>query len=134
MGSENVELVKSAYEAFNAGGSKAILPFLADDVEWDESQLPARQPGVYHGHEGMLELDRQNAGLWREIRAELEEVVDAGPNRVVALLRAVGHGRFTGEEVVLPIAHLWQLRGGKAVRVKLFLDRQQALEETDASD
>jgi ketosteroid isomerase-like protein len=126
MSSENVEIVRRAYEAFNSEGSRGTLPFLHDDVEWDESALPARKPGVLRGHEGILELDRQNAELWREIRAEVEEIVDAGDDRVLAFLRAVGRGRFTGEEVVLPLAHVWVMRDGKGVSVTLYLDPQAA--------
>jgi uncharacterized protein len=127
------DVVRRAYEAFNREGSKGTLPFLHEDVEWDESALPARRPGVFRGHDGMLELDRQNAGLWREIKAEVDEVVDAGDNRVLALLRAIGRGRFTGEEVVLPIAHVWEMRDGKGVRVTLYLDPQLAMEAAGIS-
>jgi ketosteroid isomerase-like protein len=133
MSSDNVGIVKRAYEAFNREGSRGTLPFLHDDVEWDESVLPARRPGVLRGHEGILELDRQNAELWREIRAEVEEIIEADDDRVLAFLRAVGRGRFTGEEVVLPIAHVWEMRDGKGVRVTLFLDPQVAMEAAGVS-
>jgi ketosteroid isomerase-like protein len=125
---QNVELVRRAYEAFNRDGAKGTLPFLAPDVVWDESRLPARRPGVFHGHDGMMALDRQNAELWLDIKADVESVVPAGENNVVASLRAHGRGRFTGEEVELWISHLWEMRAGKAVLVRLYLDRQEALE------
>jgi ketosteroid isomerase-like protein len=125
---ENVELVSRAYEAFNREGAKGTLPFLADDVVWDESLLPARRPGVFRGHAGMMALDRQNADLWRDIKADVESIVAAAEDKVVAYLCARGRGRFTGEEVELWIAHLWQIKGGKAVLVRLYLDRQAALD------
>jgi ketosteroid isomerase-like protein len=128
MPTDNVEIVKRAYEAFNEEGSTGTLPFLHEDVVWDESALPARKPGVLRGHEGILELARQNAELWLEIRAEVEEIVDAGNDRVLAFLRAVGRGRFTGEEVVLPLSHVWVLREGKGVSVTLYLDPLRARE------
>ena len=52
---------------------------------------------------------------------------------MLAFLRAVGRGRFTGEEVVLPMAHVWQLRDGKGVRVTLYLDPQRAREAAGIS-
>jgi ketosteroid isomerase-like protein len=132
MSSQNVELVTRAYEAFNREGAKGTLPFLAPDVVWDESQLPPRRPGVFHGHDGIMELDQQNAELWLDIRADVESIVAAGEDKVVASLRARGRGRFTGEEVELWISHLWKVRAGKAVLVRLYLDRQEALEAAGA--
>jgi ketosteroid isomerase-like protein len=132
VSSQNVALVKQAYECFNREGAKGTLPFLAPDVLWDESRLPPRSPGIYRGHEGILELDRQNAALWLDIKAEVESVVAAGEDKVVASLRARGRGRFTGEEVELAIAHLWEMRGGKAVLVRLYLDHDEALEAAGA--
>jgi ketosteroid isomerase-like protein len=126
--SENVDLVARAYEAFNREGARGTLPFLAEDVVWDESRLPPRQPGVFHGHAGIMELDRQNTELWRDIRADVDSIVDVGDDTVVASLWARGRGRFTGEEVELSIAHLWKLKDGRAVLVELYLDRQEALD------
>jgi ketosteroid isomerase-like protein len=132
--SENVELVARAYEAFNREGAKGTLPFLAEDVVWDESRLPPRRPGVFHGHAGIMELDQQNTELWRDIRADVDSIIAAGDDTVVASLWARGRGRFTGEEVELSIAHLWKLRAGKGVLVRLYLDRQEALEAAGAAD
>jgi ketosteroid isomerase-like protein len=128
-----VELVTRAYEAFNRDGAKGTLPFLASDVVWDESLLPPRRPGVFRGHDGILELDKQNAELWLDIKADVESIVAAGEDKVVASLRARGRGRFTGEEVELWISHLWKVRAGKAVLVRLYLDHQEALEAAGAS-
>jgi ketosteroid isomerase-like protein len=128
MSSQNVELVTRAYEAFNREGAKGTLPFLAPDVVWDESRLPARRPGVFHGHDGMMALDEQNSELWLDIRADVESIVAASEDKVVACVHARGRGRFTGEEVELRISHLWQVRAGKAVLVRLYLDRQEALD------
>jgi ketosteroid isomerase-like protein len=130
--SQNVELVERAYEGFNREGAPGTLPYLAEDVVWDESQLPARHPGVYHGHDGILELGRQNAELWLEIKADVESIVPVSADKVVAVLRARGRGRFTGERVELAIAHLWELRDGKAVLVRLYHDHLEAIEAARA--
>jgi ketosteroid isomerase-like protein len=133
MSRANIELVRLTYDAFNREGMPGTLPYLDAAVEWDESDLPARPPGPFRGHEGLHELERLNAALWLEIRAEVDDIIDAGDNTVVAFLRAVGKGRFTGEPVELTIAHLWDIRDGKGVRVKLYLDRQEAMEAAGLS-
>jgi ketosteroid isomerase-like protein len=124
----NVQLVRETYEAFNRDGSAGTIPFMHPDVVWDESDLVARNPGIYRGHDGVLRLGRENSELWREIKAEVDELIDAGDDRVVAGVRVQGKGKFTDESVELAITQVWQIRDGKAWRVKLYLDRQEALE------
>jgi ketosteroid isomerase-like protein len=128
MSRENVDVVRDAYEAFNDGGSSGVLAYLHADVEWDESNLPARRPGIYRGHEGVLRLGEENAGLWKDIRVDVEELIDVGGDSVVAIVRVRGRGKNTGEGVELGISQLWVIRDGKASSVKLYLDRQQALD------
>src|SRR4029079_18404478 len=100
MSSGNLELVRQAYEGFYSAGAEGTVPYLHPDVIWDESNLPARSPGVFHGHDGLRALERDNAELWQEIHTEIDELVDAGDS-VVALVRVKGRGRFTGEPVEL---------------------------------
>jgi ketosteroid isomerase-like protein len=128
MGAPNVEIVRRAYEAFNREGRNAMLEFLHADIEWDESELPARRPGVYHGHEGVARLLNENAALWEGINVAIDELLEGEDDQVVAFIRATGKGRHTGVDVELASAQVWILRDEKAVRVRLYLDRQEALE------
>jgi ketosteroid isomerase-like protein len=132
MAHENVDVVRSAYEGFNREGSPGTLPYLHADVEWDESNLPARRPGIYRGHDGILKLGQQNAELWKEIRVDIDDLVDVGAEIVVAFVRVRGRGKNTGEEVELAMSQVWTVRDGKGVRVKLYLDRHQAMEAAGA--
>ena len=124
--------MRNAYEAFNRNGSRGTLEFLHEDVVWDESTLPARNPGIYEGHEGVLRLGRENAELWKDITVDIDELIDAGEGRVVAAVRVRGHGRHTGEEVELAMSLVWWVREGTGMRVKLYLDGQEAMEAAGA--
>jgi len=128
---QNVDVVRAAYEGFNADGSAGTLPFLHPEVVWDESNLPARRPGIYRGHEGVLRLGRENAELWKEIRVDVDELLDTGNGTVVAFVRVRGCGRHTGEKVELAMSQVWTIRDAKGFHVKLYLDRQEALEAAD---
>jgi ketosteroid isomerase-like protein len=127
MAHQNVEIVRRAYEMFNRNGPEAILDFLDPDVEWDESELPARQPGVYRGHDGVRRLFEENAALWEDINVQVDEILD-GEEGVVAFIRVRGRGRHTRANVELAIAEVWRMRDGKGSEVRLYLDRQEALE------
>jgi ketosteroid isomerase-like protein len=128
MSSSNVEIVRSAYEAFNHKGREEMLKFLHPDIEWDESDLPARRRGVYRGHEGVTRLLNENATLWEDIRIAIDEVMDGDGDCVIAFIRATGRGRNTGVDVELASAQVWTVRDGKAVHVRLYLDREEALQ------
>jgi ketosteroid isomerase-like protein len=128
MSAPTVEIVRQAYEAFNRNGRDAMLPYLQPDIEWDESELPARRPGVYHGHEGVTRLLNENAALWEDITVAIDELHEGADDQVVAFIRVTGKGRNTGVDVELASAQVWAIRDGKAARVRLYLDRQEALE------
>jgi ketosteroid isomerase-like protein len=128
MTASNVQIVRRAYDAFNHEGPEAMLAFLHTDIEWDESDLPARRPGVYNGHEGVIRLLQENAALWEDINVAIDEILEGEGGRVVAFIRATGKGKHTGVDVELASAQVWMLRDGKATRVRLYLDRQEALE------
>lgn len=109
-----------------------MLTYLHTDIEWDESELPARRPGVYHGHEGVTRVLDENAALWEDINVAIDDVLEGETNRVVVFIRATGKGRHTGVDVELASAQVWSLRDGKAERVRLYLDRQEAIEAAGA--
>jgi ketosteroid isomerase-like protein len=128
VSSPNVEIVRRAYEAFNHQGQEAMLAYLHTDIEWDESELPARRPGVYHGHEGVIRVLSENAALWDDIKIAIDEIREGEGGQVVVFIRATGRGRHTGVDVELVSAQIWSLRDGKGERVRLYLDRHEALE------
>jgi ketosteroid isomerase-like protein len=128
MAPENVEIVRGAYEAFNQGRQEEMLGFLDPEIEWDESDLPARRLGIYRGHAGVKRLLDENSALWTDINIVIDEVIDTSDDRVVAFIRAKGRGRHTGVDVELASAQVWTLHSGKAVQVRLYLERADALE------
>ena len=128
MSAPNVEIVRAAYDAFNHQSREAILSYLDPEIEWDESDLPARQPGVYRGHEGVARLMNENAALWEDIKVVVDEILEGDGDHVIAFIRATGKGRHTGVDVELASAQVWTLRNGKAAHVRLYLDRAEALQ------
>jgi ketosteroid isomerase-like protein len=105
-----------------------MLEFLHPEIEWDESDLPARRPGIYRGHHGIISLLEENATLWEDICIAIDDIMEGDGGRVIAFIRAKGRGRNTGVDVELASAQVWTLRDGKAVHVRLYLDREEALE------
>jgi ketosteroid isomerase-like protein len=65
--SENVEIVRHAFEVFNRDGPEAVTAFLDPEIEWhDFPALP--DAGVHHGHEGFLAAMEQFLGDFEDFR------------------------------------------------------------------
>jgi ketosteroid isomerase-like protein len=133
MSEENIEIVRRVFEAFQAGlvrGDPAAVfdsGVVASDAEWI---MPPRSPGfrsVYRGRDGFLEFMR----TWTEDfdwSIELERVMDAGNDRVVAVFHQRATGKGSGVPVELHMGLLYELQDGRVIRMRNFLDPAEALE------
>jgi ketosteroid isomerase-like protein len=130
MSQENVETVKRAVEAWNADDLDVFLAELAADVEWH----PAIQPGLeggattYRGHDGAREIWRQDRGeAWERLTNRPQEFRDLGESVLV-----LGHidltARVTGIEFSQEVGEVFDLLGGKIVRIRDFLTHVEAIE------
>jgi ketosteroid isomerase-like protein len=133
MSQENVEIVRRGFEAFRAGlargdpGAMFDSGLLAPDAEWIVApNTPGLQP-VYRGREGFVEFMR----VWTEDlewSIDLERVIDAGNDRVVAVFQQRATGKASGAPVELHMALLYDLENGRVIRMRNFLDPDEALE------
>ncbi len=127
MSRENVELVRSAYQAGAERGPAAALDFFHREAEWhpqreDPDSTPRR------GREAIMRYFDQWLDAWQDFRMEPESLLDAG-DKVVALIRITGRGRSSGIEFPeLQSAHVITLRESQIVRVQAFSDRDEALQ------
>ena len=55
MSQENVEIVRRAYEAFNASDLGTVLAILDPDIEWNASDVFFDQPRTYRDRQTWLE-------------------------------------------------------------------------------
>jgi uncharacterized protein len=131
MSRETVELVKSAFEAWNRGDVAVFMDHLADDVVWLEVSGWLEQEG--HEVHGRERLERNFVGLldtWESYRLELEEVHDAG-ERVVVVVRELARGRSSGLEIDSLWGYLVTVNDRKLARVEAYRDPAAALAAAD---
>lgn len=133
MSQTNVELARKGYEALNAGGTEGIaeLTELIDpDVEWEIASV-APNAGSYRGIEAVMAVIEDWLGAFDELRIEPEEFIEAGPDKVVVLVR--DRGRIKGSDVRVDhrFAHVWTLRNGKLARFQSFFEKEEAFEAAD---
>jgi ketosteroid isomerase-like protein len=129
MPQENMEALERALDAYNRGDIDALVQELDPEVEWHPAIL-ARFAGdatVYRGHDGVRKLFQEIQEAFADRHFEITEIRDLGERGV-----AIGHWRMRGREsgaaTESPLAFLIDVRDGKALRVRVYLDPPAALE------
>jgi uncharacterized protein len=123
---ENVEVVRGMLKAWSSGDLDAARASLHPEIKWHD---PPQQVGgghVYRGLAGVGESMRNWVGTWDEWRYEPRELLDAGET-VLAVGSQFGRGKGSKVEVSSDLFHLWTVREGKVVEMRMFLDRDEAL-------
>src|SRR4051794_22235702 len=110
MSEGNVDVVRNMWEAFLRSDFEAQLAAFDPDVEWDGTNLPDGK--ISRGHEAILDHAIRWADMWDVWEVELEDVLDAGDDRVIAFFRE--HGRTKdGLELDERHSELYAVRNGK---------------------
>jgi ketosteroid isomerase-like protein len=135
MSQENVEAFKRGADAYNRRDVEALLEEPHPQVEW-RPLLPVLLGGeaaVYRGHEAARQGIRELEEAFTELRAEPLEFRDLG-ERLVAIGHLHGRGRESGVKTESPIAWLVDFKDGKVVRIREYVDPDEALEAAGLRD
>jgi ketosteroid isomerase-like protein len=127
MPSENVEVARRSFEAWNESGVEGSRRVgWTEDAEYhDPPEFP--DAGVHRGAEAVAaRLEEARALLPHQL-----EVLDAegvGDDEVLVIFRLHGGGRSSGVPVEQPMGCLMQINGGKVSRWRLFMSHEEARE------
>ena len=136
MSQENVEIVRRIVQAFAERDRDTATAPLDSRIEWDATRSPADDiRGIYEGLEGVAEFWRRWLSAWRTVETGEPELIDGG-DRVLGWFAGQRNvGRHSGIEVRNPeFGLLYTFRGGKIIRVTLYVDRAEALEAAGLSE
>jgi len=97
MSQENVEIVRNAFQTFDADGIDASLSFVSPDVVWYPTDRWL-DDSAYRGHDGMRMLAAAFSENFDDFRYEVHDTRDAG-DRVVVLVDMIGGIKQSGAEV-----------------------------------
>jgi ketosteroid isomerase-like protein len=122
----NGDLVRSVYDAFARGDVPAALDVFDPQIHWNEAEgflyadgNPYVGPGAVA--EGVLQRIVSDVDGFS---VALDSIVDGG-DTVVALGRYRGTMKASGTAIDAQFAHVWRLRGGKAVGFQQYTDTRQ---------
>jgi uncharacterized protein len=119
MSQQNVDVVRSAYEAFGQGDMDKVASMLAA-TEWHEAEgMP--YGGTFSGAEAIFAnvlgpISQDVDGF----AARPDEILDGGDEKVVSLGRYSGQGANGAVDV--SYAHVWTVQNGEIVRFVQYTD------------
>ena len=125
MSQENVEIVRSIYEAVNRRDWDAAFRDQSPDVEL--TTPPGPRGGTYRGREACQGYFQEWLTAFEALSVEPEELFERG-DQVAAVLKLQARPKASRAEIEIRNRHLWAFRDGKAVSMRMFPEPENALE------
>ena len=123
-------LLNSFYEALNVSDVDAVLELCGGEVEvyMPPDVVAAVAP---RGHRDVGEYVRGLFYSWHMYRPEPENFISAG-DQVVALVHLRARGKGSRFEIEEDVADIFEFEGGKISKMRLYVQRDTALEHSQA--
>jgi ketosteroid isomerase-like protein len=132
VASENLEIVKRGFDAFNERGIEGIIPLIHSDFEATTPPSLASEPDTYRGPDGIRRWFDSFDEVMDEIRWEPHRFREAGA-RVVVEFTLRARGKTTGLDFGQDAVMVWEIRDGMASRLDLFQSLDEALVAVEGS-
>jgi len=118
---QNVQIVRSGYEAFNREDIPAVLALYDEGIEWTEGGGGRAPAGTFRGPQAVAkEVFGMVPANFSEFRADPEQFIDAG-EQVVVIGRFRGKAK-SGATLDAPFVHVQRMRNGKVTRFENYVD------------
>jgi ketosteroid isomerase-like protein len=123
MSQENVETVGRAIAAINARDIDAYLACCTENVEL----LMPLAGAEYLGADGIKRFLTDIEDIGPDLRIEMQRVQAIGDSNALAFVRFRSTGRASGIVTGAESANVYDFIDGKISRIRIFLDRDEAL-------
>jgi ketosteroid isomerase-like protein len=135
MSQENVEAFKRGLEAGNRGDVEMLLEELDPEVEWHSAlhALLGGEQTVFRGHDGVREMLRDLNEAFGEVQIEISEIRDLGDG-LIAIGRTRTRGKASGAETETPLALVTEVKNGRTISIRAYLDPKKGLEAAGLSE
>jgi ketosteroid isomerase-like protein len=123
----NVEIVRAAFAALAHGGVDAAAEFFHPEVNWRAMEGAPDDVGEMDGIEAARRYIQDWYDMFDDFTSEIEEVLDIGGDEVVAVIHNRGRAKRSGVPTELRYVALYTIRDGKAVRIREYVTKTEAL-------
>jgi ketosteroid isomerase-like protein len=134
MSQENVEVVRASFELWCDGRMGEWIATLDADIEWDISAHPLPDfPDRGRGRDAFVGHMGDYLSGWIAYEASGKELIDQGDNVVLIIHESA---RMPDSDTMLDrdLPTVWTVRDGRAVRLRVFQARAEALEAVGLRD
>ena len=132
MSQENLEVVRAAYEAWNAGDMDALRELYDPDAMIVRYPEGWPEPGPYVGREAVMRQFEQLRETFDDDAFELiSDFIDVGDRVAV---RFIWRGTGRGPESNIEATAVYTVRKGRIFGLEFFWDHAEALETLGLSD
>jgi ketosteroid isomerase-like protein len=129
MPRDHVDGLRRLYDEWAVGNLPALQEIADPEIEWEWAPEMASLfggPHVYRGLDEIWTATKEWLVPWEHYWMTADEFIEAG-DRVVVMMRL--HARaHSGSVLEQLVAAVWTMRNGKAVAVRYYMDRDEALQ------
>jgi ketosteroid isomerase-like protein len=130
MSQENIQALRWLYGEWAKGDLWALRKIADPNIEWEWTpgmESIAGEQRIYRGLDEIGTTTREWIEAWDFYWMTADDFIEAGDEIVVPMRL---HARTPGSDKVVEsrIAAVWTLRNGKALRVRYYDDKAEALE------
>jgi ketosteroid isomerase-like protein len=131
MSDEKFEAILQQLRAINARDVDAYMAYSTEDIEL----VPATGmiEGTYRGRSGIERFFADLSDVAVDIELSVDHVEPVG-DRVLSFESGSGTGRVSEVGLEVPFTSIYEFRDRRISRVRVFLDRQEALKAVGLSD
>jgi ketosteroid isomerase-like protein len=127
MPQENVEIVRRMFDAANRRDVHTLEALFSEDFEL-HSVLAASEGGVFRGRQGIRDYFAEFDAAFAEVHYEIEDVIDTGEDRVVALVKFTTRGKGSGVILDQRFGLVVTFQGEEISRMDSYFNQAEALE------
>jgi ketosteroid isomerase-like protein len=131
---ESNEVVPEAVAALNETYRTGDMgPWRRHVEKWADPELVLEAPtdafieGTWRGHDGVVSFVANQMEVLEGMWLRLDELIEAHPGCLVAVITFGGRARHSGLEVEMHPCHLFRMRDGKIHQWQVFPKREPAL-------
>ena len=127
MSLENVGVVRRMYEAVDRRDFETLDALISEEGEF-HSVKAASEGRVFRGRRGIRDYFAAIDAAFDDWQPEIEELIEAGADRVVVLIHVTARGKASGIPLDQRVGEIVTVSENKTCLIDSYFDQSEALE------